>query len=378
MPVINIVTSEYFPVPAAAAARALPWCEEISKLGIEVRIFTSCASKNRSNLNVITSFFSIPDNRASLPVRFLQEVLLGLDLGIRILWNRKSCDGCIITSPPFFMATICAYFSKLANIPYIFDVRDRYPRVLSDLGYLNAFGLLYSTLGWLEGRIYRRAQLVSTVTNGLVNELVSSYPKGNFQLVRNGFDELVFTDDLLNIEKRSVFSVIYHGRLGNFYNLDTYLEIMNLVYDSDKSIRFLMVGKLPLEIHLNTPPNLEILPAMKLESLSKIIGSCHLGICLLRDLPAMKNAFPAKAYDYIGAGIPVLAGPEGEFSQMVDKLNIGISFEKVSAKEVADVILEIKSNEGIWSNMCANLKKCRHDFGRRKIAREFFSELFKN
>ena len=93
-----------------------------------------------------------------MPVRFLQEVLLGLDLGIRILWNRKSCDGCIITSPPFFMATICAYFSKLANIPYIFDVRDRYPRVLSDLGYLNAFGLVYRILASLEGRIYRRAR----------------------------------------------------------------------------------------------------------------------------------------------------------------------------------------------------------------------------
>ena len=102
------------------------------------------------------------------------------------------------------------------------------------------------------GSDIRRAQLVSTVTHGLVANL-SCYPKGNFQLVRNGFDELVFTDDLLNIEKRSVFTVIYHGRLGNFYDLDTCLEILNLVYDSDKSIRFLMVENF-LWKFVNTPP----------------------------------------------------------------------------------------------------------------------------
>ena len=350
----------------------VPWVEELSKLGFDVRIFTSKASKDQGNPIVISSFFGIPNNKAPLLKRFLQEVLLGLDLGIRIWLNRKHSDGCIITSPPFFMACICAFFAKQANIPFIFDVRDRYPRVLADLGYLNDFGLLHSILGYLESWIYSRAQLVTTVTNGLVSELVSSYPKRNFQLVRNGFDELVFTDELLNFDKRSAFTVVYHGRLGRFYDLDTYIEIIKIIHDLDSSIRFIMVGELPQEIYLNKPPNLQILPAMKLDSLSKILASCHLGICLLRDLPAMKNAFPAKAYDYIGAGIPILAGPDGEFSQMVEELNIGISFEKVSANKVADSILEIKNKKDNWSKMCTQVKKNRKNFGRRKIAQEFF------
>ena len=358
MTAVNIVSSEYFPVPAAAASRMVPWAEELRKLGFDVLIFTSKASKDQVDPCVISSFFAIPDNKAPLPKRFLQEVLLGLDLGIRIWLNRKRSDGCIITSPPFFMACICAFFAKQANIPYIFDVRDRYPRVLADLGFLNASSLLYSILECLEDRIYRKAHIVTTVTNGLVRELVSSYKKRKFQLVRNGFDELVFTDELLNFDKRSAFTVVYHGRLGRFYDLNTYLEIINIVYNTDSSIRFIMVGELPKEIHLNRPPNLEILPAMKLENLSKILASCHLGICLLRDLPAMRNAFPAKAYDYIGAGIPVLAGPRGEFSHVVEELNIGITLEKLSANEVADSILEIKNNE-------------RHNHEKKNYSRKF-------
>ena len=85
---------------------------------------------------------------------------------------------------------------------------------------------------------------------------------------------------------------------GRFYDLELYLEIMSIVHHTDSTIRFLMIGELPKKIQLHKPPNLEILPAMGLESLAKILSSCHLGICLLRDLPAMKNAFPAKAYDF--------------------------------------------------------------------------------
>jgi glycosyltransferase involved in cell wall biosynthesis len=88
----------------------------------------------------------------------------------------------------------------------------------------------------------------------------------------------------------------------------------------------------------------------------------------------MKSAFPAKAYDYIGAGIPVLAGPRGELTQIVDRFNIGTTFEKISVKEVADCILGLKKDEEVWYKMCAHVKKCRVNFGRRKIAREFFSQ----
>ena len=65
----------------------------------------------------------------------------------------------------------------------------------------------------------------------------------------------------------------------------------------------------------------------------------------------MRNAFPAKAYDYIGAGIPVLAGPRSEFSHVVEKLNIGITLEKLSANEVAVPFSEIKNRRSLVQNV---------------------------
>lgn len=358
-------------MPAAAASRVKPWVDELINSGKELQILTSSTiPKNISR--TIRSFFPTPSSNDFLPVRLLKEIFLGFDLGLKIFWSRHDYELCIITSPPFFMACICAFFAKLSNLPFIFDVRDRYPRVLTDLGYLKSTGLVYRILALLEGWVYRQAEVITTVTHGLVSELKSIYPSLNFRLVRNGFDELVFTDEVQNFNKRTSFTVVYHGRLGRFYDLELYLEIMRIVHDADSSIHFVMIGELPKEIQLRKPPNLQILPAMTLEKLAKVLSSCHAGICLLRDLPAMRSAFPAKAYDYIGAGIPVLAGPRGELTQIVDQFKIGTTFEKISAKEIADSVLALKKDEELWSKMCANVKKCRMNFGRRNIAREFF------
>ncbi len=360
-------------MPAAAASRVKPWVDELIDSGKDLQILTSNSVPENIS-RTIRSFFPTPSNNDFLPVRLLKEIFLGFDLGLKIFWRRYDYEFCIITSPPFFMAFICAFFAKLANLPFIFDVRDRYPRVLTDLGYLTSTGLVYGILASTEGWIYRRAEVITTVTNGLVSELKSNYPRLNFRLVRNGFDELVFTDEFLSFDKRTSFTVVYHGRLGRFYDLELYLEIMCIVQHADNSIRFIMIGELPKEIQLRKPSNLEILPAMELESLAKVLSSCHLGICLLRDLPAMKNAFPAKAYDFIGAGIPVLAGPQGELTDMVEELNLGITFPVVTAQRVADAILDIKDKKDYWYSKCAHVQKSRKNFGRRKIARDFFRQ----
>ncbi len=359
-------------MPAAAAARVAPWVEELCKLGHTVSVFTSSSVLDHDG-SVVKSYFKVPDNKASLGKRFLQEILLGLDLGIRILMSKKSTRLCFITSPPFFMACICAFFAKFSNIPYVFDVRDRYPRVLSDLGVIKASSFLFKLLDKLESWVYQNALQVTTVTHGLVQELKLRFPHLNIFLVRNGFDEQVFSEHLSNSVKSSAFTVVYHGRLGRFYETEDYIEIMNNVYEMDPSIRFHVVGELPREMQSNLPKNLVFSPAMPLDKLSELLATCHLGICFLRELPAMENAFPAKVYDYIGAGLPVLAAPSGELTRILNDLKLGETFAKVDPSSIAKAIVRIKESPSVWSTMCAEVRKTRSIFGRRKIANTYFT-----
>ena len=361
-------------MPAAAASRIRPWVDILENLGANVRVLTSRSADANSPL-VERSFFSAPCNRASLVLRLIQEVFLGLDLGLRIFLKCRKAKLCLITSPPFFMACICSAFARCSGIPYFMDVRDRYPRVLVDLGVLNESGILYKSFSALERWVCSGAISLTTVTQGLKQEIGDAFPAKETHLLPNGYDEEVFTEDLLSVDKATEFTVVYHGRLGRFYDLQTYLGVMKLVERADPSIRFLMIGDLPDELAQAGCANLTILPAMQLEDLAKQLASCHLGLCLLRELPAMKKAFPAKAYDFLGAGLPMLVGPEGELADAVERMGCGVSFTKVSPQEVAQSIIELKQDSARWSLLRDQTLQHRNDFGRRKLASLHFSSI---
>jgi glycosyltransferase involved in cell wall biosynthesis len=369
-----IVSSEYTPIPAAAASRVRPWVEVLDGLGAAVRVLTS-KSADANNPLIERSFFSTPCNRASLILRLIQEIFLGVDLGLRIFLKRRKTKLCLITSPPFFMACICSAFARCSGIPYFMDVRDRYPRVLVDLGVLNSSGILHKSFSTLERWVCSGAISLTTVTQGLKLEISEAFPAKETYILPNGYDEEVFTEDLLSVEKATEFTVVYHGRLGRFYDLQTYLEVIKLVERADPSIRFLMIGDLPEELSRAGCRNLTILPAMQLDVLAKQLASCHLGLCLLRELPAMKKAFPAKAYDFIGAGLPMLVGPKGELADAVERMGCGVSFAKVSPEKVAQFIVELKQDSDRWSLLRDQTLQHRNDFGRRKLASLHFSSI---
>ena len=369
-----IVSSEYTPMPAAAASRVRPWVDVLEGLGGTVRVLTSKSAEPNKPL-VERSFFSTPCNRASLIFRLIQEIFLGVDLGLRIFLKRRKAKLCLITSPPFFMACICSAFARCSGVPYFMDVRDRYPRVLVDLGVLNASGILHKSFSALERWVCSGAISLSTVTQGLYFEIGEAFPAKETYLFPNGYDEEVFTKDLLSVDKAKDFTVVYHGRLGRFYNIADYVEVMKLVGRADPSIRFLIIGDLPDELDRAGCSNLTILPAMQLGDLAMQLASCHLGLCLLRELPAMKKAFPAKAYDFLGAGLPMLVGPEGELADAVDRMGCGVSFTKVFPEEVAQSIVKLKQDSARWSLLRDQVLRHRGDFGRRKLASFHFSSI---
>ena len=77
--------------------------------------------------------FAVPSNKVGIFRRFFQEMRLARDLGSMVRSIADKLDSLIITSPPFFMATYIAKIAKRKNLPYLFDIRDRYPKVLFDL-----------------------------------------------------------------------------------------------------------------------------------------------------------------------------------------------------------------------------------------------------
>lgn len=365
---------------AAAAARSGSWASLFVELGHEVTVFSSCEAHSEKR-NLVRSWFRAPDNRATVAKRLLQEICLGLDLAFRIMLKARKTEVNLITSPPFVMAAFCAFACRLAGIPYVFDVRDRYPNVLFELEVLSRDGWPGRMLLGLEKIICDSSLFVSTVTKGLVADLQAIAHRRDPFLSCNGYAEKAFRDQLLSRPRFSRFTIVYHGRLGRFYDTDALCEVIEILEEMEPRIRFLMIGELSAFRARKPWKTVEFMDEMPLGKLAPTLARCHVGICLLKETDAMKKALPAKTFDFMGAGLPMIVSPEGELLELVAKEGMGIGFHKNDAPKIAQAIVDLHQGKDQLETLRENVLIARTRYGRdkqakgllEKITREFIS-----
>ena len=133
---LAVVTSEFPPINAAAAARIGPWVKELDSGDI---MLLSTHQKVLVKL-VILSILNQKDQCPQTKWEYLDdsirnETCLGSFLHDENFIETDRWGGHHITS--FFLATHIARLSKKNKVPYIFDIRDRYPNVLFDLNVIS-------------------------------------------------------------------------------------------------------------------------------------------------------------------------------------------------------------------------------------------------
>ena len=178
----------------------------------------------------------------------------------------KKTEVNLITSPPFFMAAFCAFACRLAGIPYVFDVRDRYPNVLFELKVLSREGWPGRMLLGLEKVICSSSfssLRLRRAWSPICGELLMGEP---LFLSSNGFAEKAFRDQLLSRPQFSRFTIVYHGRLGRFYDTETLCEVIEILEETNPEIRFLMIGELSAFRARKSWRNVEFMDEMPLRN----------------------------------------------------------------------------------------------------------------
>ena len=371
---IALVTSEFPPMSAAAASRVGPWADVLEERGHEVKVLSSRQATSEDS-RVQASRFEAPSVRANLPRRLLQEIRLGRDIGQLLRCLDPQPELTIITSPPFFMACLCARTLRHLNLPYVFDVRDRYPAVLFDLGLLSPKGFIGKFLKRMEGKVYAGARLVSTVTQGLTKDLGEVAGKDKVAWFPNGFDGKVFGKKASFQSKDEPFTVFYHGRLGRFYDVEALRALILETERLDSNVRFRLAGDLGAVSRNGDWGRTEFLGETSLPCIADFLAESSLGICILKDSEAMRKAFPAKVYEYLGAGLPVLVAPTGELTDFVSERKAGMVFSQADPHAMAQAIVELKADPTAWNRMSDNAWALRSSLDRRDGANRFAEQL---
>lgn len=191
----------------------------------------------------------------------------------------------------------------------------------------------------LEKRLTKNIEFCSTVSQGVAHELKARYNL-NCTLIRNlPYRKPFPKEEIINQHP----TIIYQGALNVGRGLETLMEAMQQLPE----YRLLIIGDGPIANDLrnqakdlNLGQIVHFYGKLPHEQLHDITRTAQLGLSIERDMGLnYRYALPNKIFDYIQAGIPVLASSLPEMKEIIEGYKIGKTINpNYTAKELATSI----------------------------------------
>lgn len=273
--------------------------------------------KERFIFKLARSLLEFPDEEAGW-------IPFAVSAGTRLLM--KEDFSLIYTTSPPHSVHISGYILKLLfRLPWVVDFRDGWT---ADEWYHPPMKWRRKVEEQLEGKILEYADAVVCNTPGMRKDFLRKYPhikEEKFVVIPNGFDE----EDFLGKEKRKEekFLITYtgtvrlhfHGEESPRYNPKNFLKALSLLLKEVPSlrqkmkVRFLLYPREVMDIK-ELAHNLQIADVLDVREymLHKECVEAMLSSSCLLLLHHCKNEgstswIPAKVYEYLRAGLPILA-----------------------------------------------------------------------
>jgi colanic acid biosynthesis glycosyl transferase WcaI len=269
------------------------------------------------------------------------------------LFKATRPDFVFVDSPPLFLGVTGWMASALWNCPLIFNVADLWPDSARDLGVIKS-GLLLRAAYSLERWIYRRADYLTAVTDGVRDVLLNKkdVPKTKVLFLPNGVDtELIQPIDgdeqlkaKLGLSGKRV--IIYAGNHGYAAAADQILHAAALL-TQQRDLHFVFVGDGPekarlqalaQELRLSSVSFLDPVPLAELPSL---LALADIAVITLRRAGVTSGARPAKAFVMMAAGKPIVLAATGEAERLIRTAESGVVVPPHEPRKLAAALLKM-------------------------------------
>lgn len=313
---------EPFRYKSSLRKKIKPNSESESKFGI-IRMFNAFLFYTFKLFRILLEkFILIPD----VTLGWLPFALIS---GIKIIKSKK-IDIVYATAPPCTCLLISYLLTKITRKPLVIDYRDPWT--------FNPFYHYPSKIRqrfeeWLEYLVIKSSDRCITISNTMTNVYKHKYPQMQRKIstITNGFDPDDFVG--LKAKKFDKFTLIYSGTFYGARNPQYFLEALKELYKENDEVKqktqFIVLGIIEQAIRkslhnknllqlINVP--IHYLPYK--ENLTYMKGA---DVLVLIMNARNKVTIPAKVFDYLATGRPVLAlAPEGPVSKLIRKTKSGV------------------------------------------------------
>jgi len=260
----------------------------------------------------------------------------------------SKADWIISTSPPESAHLAACHLTRRTGARWAADFRDPWVR-----GIYRKFptALHRAVQRRLERMVVQGADLVLATSEDAVEDFRSRYPaqpEDKFQFIPNGFDPGEFSRFPHNPPEKEPLTIIHTGNLTlerNPVPLFRAIAALNRKLSRENPCcRIELAGLCDNRVREAAQ---ELLPEDSItfsgylprgEVLKKLAGS-HLGLLLESFAENAELVVPGKLYDYLGAGLPVLAlVPKGAASRLVEQTGCGVAVTEPDSGRIQEIL----------------------------------------
>lgn len=297
-------------------------------------------------------------NSMSVPERLLSFARFMVSASISAA--RTKADVIFVSSTPLTVAVPGIIAKLVQRVPMVFEVRDLWPSVPIELGYLkNPIAIRLARV--LEKMAYRSASSIVALSPGMRDGVLSVNPASSVTVIpnacdfelfghnksqRNSFREREFWDD-------NEVVVVYAGGFGPLYEIDWSVRLAATLNESN--IRFVLIGEgasTPAMRELATNLGLDVkrlFPGkLPRDKVAEYYSGADIILSTVRPSPGLDAASINKVFDGMAAGKPVVFNHGGWLCEMMTENGSGWKLDRdieTAARQLRQIVADHASLE---------------------------------
>ncbi len=318
----------------------------LADMGVQMQLFTPYEKNGLSNGLQITSISNLALklnlghllyklSRFSYYNGFLVKLFLNSYLQGRILDNLTTGMAKLVYANNIkvlqaeqdITLPACVRLKEITGIPIVADIHNITAEELVAAGILE-----YDSKGYRELQ-HNTASLLSSVdVVVVVSKLMKNYIESKYNV--NPARVVVVPPGgrsrINHLKKKSLEpSIVYSGLVSYRENLDLFIKSMPAIKNLVPDAKFFITKKGESLGHIERlASKLNVAPEFfwynDTELFHNFLASCHVGVLPSSEDLARKMGTPAKLFDYMSVGLPVVANDIGGWTEIISKYKVGV------------------------------------------------------
>ena len=310
----------------------------------------------------------------ALPIRYSQKMgkaarilafLRFMAASSREILRLSGVDVVYATSTPLTVAVPALLRKFVRGTPFVFEVRDLWPAVPCELGYIRS-RLLTRFLCYFERLVYRRAAAVVALSPGMRDGVQASLRGDQRILVApNCCDTEVFRPDrdgsLVRRDRgwEGRFVCVHVGAIGMSNGLDLVVRTADRLRD-DPEYLFVLVGdgrerpRLMKMVEDRKLTNVQFTGSVPKEQLPDLFAAADVSMVVFAPFPVLEHNSANKFFDSLSAGKPIVLSYGGWQRELIEAAEAGLGCRQGDEEAFARNIQTLKDDPALRAKMGRN------------------------